>query len=55
MTRARGGGAGSGGGGGGGSARAMGAAEPDLYRDTWVRYLGEHREPRGIPGTDTGY
>lgn len=31
-------------------ARAMGQEEPDLYRDTWVRYLGEHREP----GTGTG-
>lgn len=29
----------------------MGLEEPDLYRDTWVRYLGEHREP--VPGTDT--
>ncbi|NWT48260.1 MTFP1 protein, partial [Chroicocephalus maculipennis] len=25
-------------------ARAMGTAEPDLYRDTWVRYLGYANE-----------
>uniref|UniRef100_A0A8D0F2U8 Mitochondrial fission process protein 1 n=1 Tax=Strix occidentalis caurina TaxID=311401 RepID=A0A8D0F2U8_STROC len=27
-----------------GRARAMGAVEPDLYRDTWVRYLGYANE-----------
>lgn len=36
--------------------RAMGAEEPDVYRDTWVRYLGElrHRDRgwRGEPGSD---
>lgn len=31
-------------------ARAMGQEEPDLYRDTWVRYLGEHRERGADPG-----
>lgn len=29
----------------------MGAEERDLYRDTWVRYLGEHWER--APGTGT--
>ena len=31
----------------------MGAEEPDLYRDTWVRYLGElpHRASGLASGT----
>lgn len=41
-----------GGGGGGGGMAGPGAAEPppDLYRDTWVRYLGEC-SAKGRPGS----